>query len=164
VLGVASGATPADRFRGHFTDRNIPCFGPKTTQKAKQIHPDVAGNSASNRAKFLELQQAYETLRDPQRRTAYDQMLRRYKSGGNQQSKSRYQSAGGWGAGSAWEQADQQQQSYYQQQQQHYSQQQRFSEADLEEAYLAGYHTGQKEATATTKTFKTAGSTIFTTI
>eukprot|EP01122_Echinamoeba_exundans_P003754 TRINITY_DN1381_c0_g1_i2.p1 TRINITY_DN1381_c0_g1~~TRINITY_DN1381_c0_g1_i2.p1 ORF type:complete len:218 (+),score=41.57 TRINITY_DN1381_c0_g1_i2:653-1306(+) len=85
-------------------------------------------------------------------------MLRRYKGSGGQQSRSRYQSAGGWGAGTSWEQAEQQQQSYYQQQQQHYSQQQRFSEADLEEAYLAGYHTGQKEATTTTTTFRTAGS------
>src|SRR5438876_8247500 len=45
---------------------------------AKQLHPDLSegGGGESNEA-FLRLQQAYDVLRDPQRRADYDDTLAR---------------------------------------------------------------------------------------
>lgn len=42
-------------------------------QTAKKLHPDTA---AGTEAQMRQLNEAYETLRDPQRRTAYDASLR----------------------------------------------------------------------------------------
>jgi curved DNA-binding protein CbpA len=41
---------------------------------ARRYHPDVGEGSSSDR--FRQLSEAYETLRDPQRRRAYDRSLR----------------------------------------------------------------------------------------
>ena len=40
---------------------------------AKDCHPDRNGGDKSSEAKFKELNEAYEALRDPQKRAAYDQ-------------------------------------------------------------------------------------------
>lgn len=59
VLGLPRGASAAD-IRKAFRDR------------AKQVHPDH-GNAAA--APMIALNQAYEVLRDPERRRAYDETL-----------------------------------------------------------------------------------------
>lgn len=43
-------------------------------QLAKKYHPDTNQGDASAAEKFQEVQRAYDTLRDPQKRSAYDQM------------------------------------------------------------------------------------------
>ena len=42
--------------------------------QAKQLHPDLSENGESNEA-FLRLQEAYDVLRDPERRAHYDDEL-----------------------------------------------------------------------------------------
>ncbi|KAK6758115.1 hypothetical protein RB195_015748 [Necator americanus] len=41
-------------------------------QLSKKYHPDVAGHSAGSEAKFIEITEAYECLKDPERRRIYD--------------------------------------------------------------------------------------------
>lgn len=51
-------------------------------QKAIIFHPDANANLTSNSQRFIELNEAYRTLRDPQRRRQYDialQLLRRWR-------------------------------------------------------------------------------------
>jgi curved DNA-binding protein CbpA len=40
---------------------------------ARRYHPDIAGANAANTARMVELNKAYETLRDPRLRAVYDQ-------------------------------------------------------------------------------------------
>src|SRR4051794_9136972 len=44
---------------------------------ARQTHPDVADSGDSRR--FREIQEAWETLRCPRRRSEYDEQLRRHR-------------------------------------------------------------------------------------
>src|SRR5882672_9515138 len=47
---------------------------------ARKYHPDVSKEKNAE-SKFKELQEAYEVLRDPDKRAAYDQLGRDYRSG-----------------------------------------------------------------------------------
>jgi curved DNA-binding protein len=47
---------------------------------ARKFHPDVSKEKNAEE-KFKELQEAYEVLRDPEKRAAYDQLGRDYRSG-----------------------------------------------------------------------------------
>jgi DnaJ-class molecular chaperone len=55
-------------------------------QQAKQYHPDTNKDNADAAKKFQEVQKAYETLRDPEKRKIYDQVgaegMERMESGG----------------------------------------------------------------------------------
>jgi curved DNA-binding protein CbpA len=66
VLGVPETATAAV-IRRAFRER------------ARQLHPDLNAAPDAN-ARFAELQNAYETLTDPARRTAYDRERRQQRS------------------------------------------------------------------------------------
>jgi len=59
ILGVGRDASPDDIKRSY---RNL----------AMKYHPDKAGKDASAETKFKEISEAYETLGDPQKKTAYD--------------------------------------------------------------------------------------------
>lgn len=59
VLGVARSASPDDIKRAY-------------RKLAKQYHPDRNPNDAAAEARFKEVQQAYEVLRDPKKRSDYD--------------------------------------------------------------------------------------------
>ncbi|WP_127533686.1 J domain-containing protein [Paenibacillus kobensis] len=48
---------------------------------AKEHHPDANGGSREAELRFKQIQQAYETLRDPERRRAYDAKLQGEASG-----------------------------------------------------------------------------------
>ncbi|MCH2226679.1 MAG: DnaJ domain-containing protein [Candidatus Caenarcaniphilales bacterium] len=61
---------------------------------AKQYHPDSDGGSEE---KFKEIQEAYEVLKDKNRRSTYDNL---YKSHKNSQQSSYKSSSGGFGSGS----------------------------------------------------------------
>ncbi|KHJ78298.1 DnaJ domain protein, partial [Oesophagostomum dentatum] len=41
-------------------------------QLSKKYHPDTAGRSEGTEAKFIEISEAYECLKDPERRRIYD--------------------------------------------------------------------------------------------
>src|SRR5260370_29547231 len=47
---------------------------------ARKYHPDVSKEKNAE-SKFKELQEAYEVLRDPDKRAAYDQLGRDYRTG-----------------------------------------------------------------------------------
>ncbi len=47
---------------------------------ARKFHPDVS-KEANAEDKFKELQEAYEVLKDPQRRAAYDQLGSNWRAG-----------------------------------------------------------------------------------
>src|ERR671937_745311 len=47
---------------------------------ARKYHPDVSKESNAE-AKFKEVQEAYEVLKDPEKRAAYDQLGSEWKSG-----------------------------------------------------------------------------------
>src|SRR4030081_161171 len=47
---------------------------------ARKFHPDVS-KEANAEQKFKELQEAYEVLKDPEKRAAYDQLGSEWKSG-----------------------------------------------------------------------------------
>ena len=69
ILGVAPTATPEEirrAFRG----------------KAREYHPDVAKDKVKGAEKFKEVNEAYEVLSDPAKRTKYDQMGREVPGGG----------------------------------------------------------------------------------
>src|SRR5262245_56417756 len=62
VLGVADGA---DRSEVRAAYVNL----------AKQLHPDRNSGSGDAEQRLREVNQAYELLKDPERRSAYDQLL-----------------------------------------------------------------------------------------
>jgi len=72
-LGVAKDASEQDIKKSYY-------------QKAKQFHPDTNKGNAEAAKKFQEVQKAYETLRDPEKRRIYDQVgrenMERMESGG----------------------------------------------------------------------------------
>src|SRR5947207_10697731 len=43
---------------------------------AREHHPDVAGDSPQSHERFIRISEAYQVLGDPNRRAAYDLMLR----------------------------------------------------------------------------------------
>lgn len=59
VLGVAKDASPQDIKRAFRT-------------KARELHPDVAGNDAAKAEAFKRVREAYEVLSDPEARARYD--------------------------------------------------------------------------------------------
>jgi molecular chaperone DnaJ len=63
ILGVSQDASP-EEIKSAFR------------QRALELHPDKSGQ---NSAPFIEAQQAYATLSDPDRRRAYDGQLRRHR-------------------------------------------------------------------------------------
>jgi curved DNA-binding protein len=67
VLGVARGAD-ADALKRAYR------------KLARKYHPDVSKEKNAEN-KFKELQEAYEVLRDPEKRAAYDQLGRNYRPG-----------------------------------------------------------------------------------
>jgi len=67
VLGVARGANPDEVKRAY-------------RKLARKYHPDVSKEKNAEN-KFKELQEAYEVLRDPEKRAAYDQLGRDYRPG-----------------------------------------------------------------------------------
>ena len=81
ILGVAKNATPEDVKR---TYRKL----------AMKYHPDRNPGDKSAENKFKEINEAYEVLRDPQKRSRYDQLGDSY---------SRYQQTGGAPTGFNWE-------------------------------------------------------------
>ena len=69
ILGVARTATP-EEIRSAFR------------KKAREYHPDVAKDKVKGAEKFKEVNEAYEVLSDPAKRTKYDQMGREAPGGG----------------------------------------------------------------------------------
>src|ERR1700736_6282606 len=67
VLGVARSAGAEDIKRAY-------------RKLARKYHPDVSKEKNAE-SKFKELQEAYEVLRDPDKRAAYDQLGRDYRPG-----------------------------------------------------------------------------------
>ncbi|KAK0647160.1 DnaJ domain-containing protein, partial [Cercophora newfieldiana] len=62
ILGISQTATPAE-------------IREAWRQRCLETHPDKAGNTPENNAKFSAVQNAYETLSEPARRVLYDQQL-----------------------------------------------------------------------------------------
>jgi len=67
VLGVPRGATAEDIKRAH-------------RQMARKLHPDVS-KVPDTEERFKELGEAYEVLKDPEKRAAYDRLGANWKSG-----------------------------------------------------------------------------------
>src|SRR5215475_9934205 len=67
ILGVARTAT-ADEIKKAYR------------RLARKFHPDVS-KEANAEQKFKEVQEAYEVLKDPEKRAAYDQLGSEWKSG-----------------------------------------------------------------------------------
>ena len=67
TMGVTKDATPDDIKRAH-------------RKLARKYHPDVSKEKNAE-AQFKDLAEAYEVLRDPERRLAYDQLGANYKAG-----------------------------------------------------------------------------------
>lgn len=67
VMGVARDATQDDIKRAY-------------RKLARKYHPDVSEDDAAEE-KFKEVGEAYEVLKDPEKRAAYDQLGKNYKSG-----------------------------------------------------------------------------------
>lgn len=67
VMGLERSATPEDIKRAH-------------RKLARKYHPDVSKEKDAE-ARFKELAEAYEVLKDPEKRAAYDQLGADYKAG-----------------------------------------------------------------------------------
>ena len=67
VMGVERSATPEDIKRAH-------------RKLARKYHPDVSKEKDAE-ARFKELAEAYEVLKDPEKRASYDQLGANYKAG-----------------------------------------------------------------------------------
>ncbi len=67
TLGVTRGADAAEMKRAY-------------RKMARKYHPDVSKEKNAEE-KFKEVQEAYEVLKDPQKRASYDQLGRDYRSG-----------------------------------------------------------------------------------
>ena len=67
VMGVEKSATPDDIKRAH-------------RKLARKYHPDVS-NEKNAEARFKELAEAYDVLKDPEKRAAYDRLGANYKAG-----------------------------------------------------------------------------------
>lgn len=67
VMGVEKSATPDDIKRAH-------------RKLARKYHPDVS-NEKNAEARFKELAEAYDVLKDPEKRAAYDRLGTNYKAG-----------------------------------------------------------------------------------
>ncbi len=67
ILGVARGDAAEDIKRAY-------------RKAARKYHPDVS-KERNAEDRFKEVQEAYEVLRDPEKRAAYDQLGRNYRSG-----------------------------------------------------------------------------------
>lgn len=48
---------------------------------ARKYHPDVSGNDPKAMEQFKEMKEAYEVLKDPEKRAAYDQLGKNWKAG-----------------------------------------------------------------------------------
>ncbi|MEW6561408.1 MAG: DnaJ C-terminal domain-containing protein [Pseudomonadota bacterium] len=79
VMGVERGATQDEIKRAY-------------RKLARKYHPDV-NKEAGAEAKFKELGEAYEVLKDPEKRAAYDQLGSNWRAGQD------FQPPPGWGAG-----------------------------------------------------------------
>src|ERR1700758_2598343 len=67
ILGVARAATAEDIKKSY-------------RRLARKYHPDVSKEKDAEQ-KFKEVQEAYEVLKDPEKRAAYDQLGSEWKSG-----------------------------------------------------------------------------------
>ncbi len=67
VMGVERGATPDEIKKAH-------------RKLARKYHPDVSKEKNAE-ARFKEIAEAYEVLRDPEKRAAYDQLGANYQAG-----------------------------------------------------------------------------------
>ena len=67
VMGVERGATPEDIKRAH-------------RKLARKYHPDVSKEKNAE-ARFKELAEAYDVLKDPEKRASYDRLGANYKAG-----------------------------------------------------------------------------------
>lgn len=67
VMGVEKSATPEDIKRAH-------------RKLARKYHPDVSQEKDAE-ARFKELAEAYDVLKDPEKRAAYDQLGANYRAG-----------------------------------------------------------------------------------
>jgi curved DNA-binding protein len=79
VMGVARDATPEEIKRAY-------------RKLARRYHPDISDEKDAE-THFKEIGEAYEVLRDPERRAAYDQL------GGDLTGEESYRSPGGWDSG-----------------------------------------------------------------
>jgi curved DNA-binding protein len=88
ILGVKKNATP-DQIKKEYR------------KLARKYHPDVSKDDDAEQ-KFKDIAEAYEVLKDPEKRKAYDQFGSNWKSGQQQQqNQSEYQQTRGAGYGSA---------------------------------------------------------------
>lgn len=67
IMGLARNATPEDIKRAY-------------RKLSRQFHPDISKEKNAE-ARFKEIGEAYEVLKDPQKRTAYDQLGANWKAG-----------------------------------------------------------------------------------